>query len=823
MIEKIQLLGESPQPRFGHTMTQINPTTIILYGGATGDTGKYNITGDVYQCDLNFRQWKRLTPSGVSPQNRAAHSATSIENNNKMVIYGGATGGGGMADDNLYLLDFSQEKETWVIIPVYGTTPGRRYGHTISFVKPYLVVFGGNTGSESVNDSWVLNIEKAPYNWQKLEISSENPIMRVYHSAGVCSSGAANGMMVIFGGRTQDQSALNDSWGLRRHRDGRWDWVKAPYRINGEQPLCRYQHSTIFQGPLMFVIGGRSNQINENVPLEIYDTESSDWYKFNFIQRFRHCVWILQQYLFIHGGFDSLQPNVPTDSNILKVDMIKLVGNYQNLTRVIGKFVDIQNGEQKEQTNNKQQQVDLYQKNQQKQNNNDDNKQQNQQEFSKNQNQKIIRLAQEAVIGVSYDPNSEQENQTKKVAIQKLQKQGIKLNQNSRYIENSEISNKKLYYESIFQIFIDNLHLPTQYENATQKDYLSYIKKEYIHKLCDEVQKVFEKEPMLLRLRAPIKIFGNLNGQYEDLMRFFNHFGSPFDNQSPEDDIDNNDYLFLGNYLGRGTMQIEIILLLFALKLKFQDQFFMLRGNMEDKKINKCTGFADECILKFQEDPNDPFSIFQKINKVFEFMPLGCILEDNIFCVHSGIGNSIKNIEEIEQIPRPLEIFQDPKTYQHKIALDLLWSDPVLDDFQQENIQNDVHDVFGFQNVIRFGNQRIQNFLNDNNLAFIVRSNECVLKGYQKQSNNIITIFSNTNYAGVYQNNASILYVGKQRKIQPKVIQCNVNFNSQQNWFDLEQIVIQKNNPTKNLDIDKDESLLRKKQGTPPRDAVIKQ
>ncbi len=45
-------------------------------------------------------------------------------------------------------------------------------------------------------------------------------------------------MMVIFGGRTTDNSALNDTWGLRRHRDGRWDWVKAPYK--NEKPSARY-------------------------------------------------------------------------------------------------------------------------------------------------------------------------------------------------------------------------------------------------------------------------------------------------------------------------------------------------------------------------------------------------------------------------------------------------------------------------------------------------------------------------------------------------------------------------------------------------------
>ena len=30
----------------------------------------------------------------------------------------------------------------------------------------------------------------------------------------------------------------------------------------------------------MMVIGGRTNQVGEVVPLEVYDTESSEWYKY---------------------------------------------------------------------------------------------------------------------------------------------------------------------------------------------------------------------------------------------------------------------------------------------------------------------------------------------------------------------------------------------------------------------------------------------------------------------------------------------------------------------------------------------------------------
>jgi hypothetical protein len=88
----------------------------------------------------------------------------------QMVVYGGATGGGSLASDDLFLLDMrnGEDEATWMIVPVVGSTPGRRYGHTIVFAKPHLLVFGGNTGSEPVNDVWCLSVEKAPFSWTKL-------------------------------------------------------------------------------------------------------------------------------------------------------------------------------------------------------------------------------------------------------------------------------------------------------------------------------------------------------------------------------------------------------------------------------------------------------------------------------------------------------------------------------------------------------------------------------------------------------------------------------------------------------------------------------
>ncbi len=59
-MEKLDTLGTAPQSRFGHTMTLISEVKAILFGGATGDTGKYSITGETYSFDLVTRHWKKI-------------------------------------------------------------------------------------------------------------------------------------------------------------------------------------------------------------------------------------------------------------------------------------------------------------------------------------------------------------------------------------------------------------------------------------------------------------------------------------------------------------------------------------------------------------------------------------------------------------------------------------------------------------------------------------------------------------------------------------------------------------------------------------------
>ena len=60
MVEKLEVYGQNPLPRFGHTITYVSKGKAILFGGATGNTGKYQITGDTFSFDLTTKFWKKI-------------------------------------------------------------------------------------------------------------------------------------------------------------------------------------------------------------------------------------------------------------------------------------------------------------------------------------------------------------------------------------------------------------------------------------------------------------------------------------------------------------------------------------------------------------------------------------------------------------------------------------------------------------------------------------------------------------------------------------------------------------------------------------------
>jgi hypothetical protein len=57
VVEGLEVNGEIPQARFGHTITIVSKAKVVLFGGATGDTGKYSMTGETFMYNILNKAW----------------------------------------------------------------------------------------------------------------------------------------------------------------------------------------------------------------------------------------------------------------------------------------------------------------------------------------------------------------------------------------------------------------------------------------------------------------------------------------------------------------------------------------------------------------------------------------------------------------------------------------------------------------------------------------------------------------------------------------------------------------------------------------------
>jgi len=248
--------------------------------------------------------------------------------------------------------------------------------------------------------------------------------------------------------------------------------------------------------------------------------------------------------------------------------------------------------------------------------------------------------------------------------------------------------------------------------------------------LCHAARDVFSQQPSLLDLEAPIKIVGDTHGQYYDLLRLFEYGGFP-----PE-----ANYLFLGDYVDRGKQSLETACLLLAYKVKFPENFFLLRGNHECASINRIYGFYDECKRRYS------IKLWKTFTECFNTLPVSAVVDDKIMCMHGGLSPELKSLDQIRRIERPTDIPDSG------LLCDLLWSDP-----DRENSgwgENDRGVSY------TFGSDIVAKFLNKHDLDLICRAHQVVEDGYEFFARRqLVTLFSAPNYCGEFDNAGAMMSV----------------------------------------------------------------
>jgi len=248
--------------------------------------------------------------------------------------------------------------------------------------------------------------------------------------------------------------------------------------------------------------------------------------------------------------------------------------------------------------------------------------------------------------------------------------------------------------------------------------------------LCHAARDIFIKQPILLELEAPIKIVGDVHGQYYDLLRLFEYGNFP-----PE-----ANYLFLGDYVDRGKQSLETVSLLLAYKVKFPENFFLLRGNHECASINRIYGFYDECKRRYS------IKLWKTFTDCFNTLPVSAIVDEKILCMHGGLSPELKSFDQVRRIMRPTDVPDSG------LLCDLLWSDPDRDISGWGENDRGVSYTFGADVVTKF--------LNIHDLDLICRAHQVVEDGYEFFARRqLVTLFSAPNYCGEFDNAGAMMSV----------------------------------------------------------------
>ncbi|KDO32597.1 hypothetical protein SPRG_03070 [Saprolegnia parasitica CBS 223.65] len=291
------------------------------------------------------------------------------------------------------------------------------------------------------------------------------------------------------------------------------------------------------------------------------------------------------------------------------------------------------------------------------------------------------------------------------------------------------------------------------------------LHKTYVLQILHTVLERLQRKPNVTHLSiapAPhMTIIGDLHGQLDDLMLILRENGYP----SPE-----NPYVFNGDIVDRGNRSVEVSLIILIWMIVYPDAVHINRGNHEDKSITEVFGFMKECVAKYDQEVYSMYCV------VFKWLPLATVLDKRILILHGGITREGITLDEMQTLPRQYydlgkyrdvgRTKEDKKMFKHmRKVKDILWSDPATAPGWKENARGA---------GINYGPDHVYKFMVKNRLELIIRSHECVPKGFDwpyAAKGMLVTLFSASNYCGAANNMGCFMRIPQSMNAKPSFFQ----------------------------------------------------
>ncbi|CAE7186479.1 BSL1 [Symbiodinium pilosum] len=281
--------------------------------------------------------------------------------------------------------------------------------------------------------------------------------------------------------------------------------------------------------------------------------------------------------------------------------------------------------------------------------------------------------------------------------------------------------------------------------------------------LCNAIRPILQEEEMIIpNVTEPVKVFGSLHGQLTDLLSWFKWHKPPSDEHMTGDLLYVN-YVFLGDYADRGGYGLEVISILFSLKVLFPDRVCLLRGHHENRHVNYHLGLRQECEKRLGAQG---LEVFEHLNNAFEYLSLAATTRGQYLAMGPGVvPASLSRLEHLKRFKKPLTLphpslaFGGEDETDEKILLELFIPASLL---SRE---------MGKSSVLT--GKQLRAFCAVHKLWGILLSREIVPHGHL-QEDCVIRVCSCLNYCDLPLGNlASILYITDEDSnvtVRPKVL-----------------------------------------------------
>ena len=192
--------GTVPQPRSGHTAVNIGKSKIVVFGGLVDK----QFISDLCVYDFENKLWFQPECSGngsdgqVGPSSRAFHIAVAIDCH--MFVFGGRSGSKRLGDFWVLDTDIWQ----WSELTCFGDLPSPRdFAATSAIGNWKIVMHGGWDGKKWLSDVYVL--DTISLEWMELPVSGSLPPPRCGHTATMVEK-----RMLVYGGRGGSGPIMGD-------------------------------------------------------------------------------------------------------------------------------------------------------------------------------------------------------------------------------------------------------------------------------------------------------------------------------------------------------------------------------------------------------------------------------------------------------------------------------------------------------------------------------------------------------------------------------------------------------------------------------------